>query len=180
MMNKDKILASIVNEAFNKFLKEYDDMMQKEQTDEYILLNADPNDIIFEKGDNLGLIHVNIYVNDKLINIKGLRLSVEPKPRIESGAFQLHISVPTALRQKGVATKLYTVFLQKYGNIVSLYSNRISTYAKENGMSVSHDSAIDKMLLSAAKNASADVERLYFGDTEAGLILFREDKREWM
>ena len=32
MMNKDKILASIVNEAFNKFLKEYDDMMQKERT----------------------------------------------------------------------------------------------------------------------------------------------------
>ena len=94
------------------------------------MTKASINDIEFEGEESSGLINLNILINNKPINVKGLLFQCEPKFNIAENSYQLHIVIPHELRQNGIAEKLYTVFLMKYGNIISLNSNRVSKYAE--------------------------------------------------
>lgn len=116
--------------------------------DEERLINANIDDITFEGNDMGGLIGINIFVDGQEININGLLFDCEPKPNIETSPFQLHISIPSTLRRKGIAEKLYTVFLKKCGNVISFFTNRVSAYAHSMKKELPMDNAVNKILSS--------------------------------
>lgn len=168
-MNKKNFIRKIVNEAFENINNELEN-----KSDEELLKEATFKEIEFEGEENSinnRLIHLKIFVNKRPININGLNFDAEKVPNIDENGYQLHINVPSELRQQGIMTKLYTAFLMRCGNIVSLYSNRVGTYAKEVNKSVEHDNAIDKALLKVAKYTNAKMETLYNNNKEIGVII---------
>lgn len=167
-------LKKLIKEAVDDSFKEFNGLSEREnKTDEEILMEASVDSISFE-GEEIvegRMYKLNIIIDGRALHIDGLLFEAEDKSRISWGAYQLHISLPSNLRQKGIATKLYMAFLKTVGDIVSLYDNRVGTYAAKVNKSESYDSAPDKILLTIARNANANIEKLYSGEEEVGFIV---------
>ena len=144
-----------------------------------LLHHATIDDIEFEAQNGMinNMYDLNIYVNGKLIVIDNLLFACEDKSNISPNAYQLHISIPQELREKGIATKLYKCFLLKVGDIISLFSNRISSYAREENKEIDSDRAIDNILAKIVDEMpNADIDMLNTEDGKPlGYIVYLDE-----
>ncbi len=133
--------------------------------DASVLEDTDIQDIFFDFEDFGGMLYATIQVGDcRFAKKDGISLMAEPKPKIGENMFQLHISLDESLRRKGIATKLYQAFIMKCGDIVSLYSNRVGTYAKENDKSIPLDLSIDKIFNHLWELPNVTIEKVFSND----------------
>lgn len=129
------------------------------------LADADVKDIFFEFENFNGMLYATILLGDcKFSKKDGISFMAEHKPRIGNNMFQLHISLDERLRRNGIATKLYQAFITKCGDIVSLYSNRVGTYAKGQGKEIPLDSSIDKIFKHLSTLPNVKVEKVFSND----------------
>ncbi len=104
-----------------------------------------------------------VYFRAETVNIKGKTF------------YQLHIHVAEELRRKGISFKLYQTFIEKCGDVVSLYHNRSASCYKDNNVATDNDEAINNLWNKLNTLPNIVVKKLKRGDKVVGDVAYYQN-----
>ena len=104
-----------------------------------------------------------VYFRAETVNIKGKTF------------YQLHIYVAEELRRKGISFKLYQAFIEKCGDVVSLYHNRSVSCYKDNNVATDNDEAINNLWNKLNTLPNIVVKKLKRGDKVVGDVAYYQN-----